>query len=128
MAPRLELFAFRYRDPHTGKWIRARYLAERHEIAARFAEFEIVGEPETRNVDPAARAFTQHQSFKQMMNAELRRFRERPPELRPTIEAAEAFLVRLFLRRYVTYCARRHRFAAMNGAARLFAETQASAG
>jgi hypothetical protein len=25
---RLELFAFRYRDPRTGKWIRARYVAE----------------------------------------------------------------------------------------------------
>ena len=36
--------------------------------------------------------------------------------------ALEAFLVRLFLRRYVTYCARRRRFAAMNGAVRLFAE------
>jgi hypothetical protein len=31
--PRLELFAFRYRDPRTGNWIRARYVAERHEIA-----------------------------------------------------------------------------------------------
>ena len=28
MAPRLELFPFRYRDPPTGKWIRARYRAE----------------------------------------------------------------------------------------------------
>ena len=55
--PRLELFAFRYRDPRTGKWIRARYLAERHEIAARFAEFEIIGEPEIRNVDPDTRYF-----------------------------------------------------------------------
>ena len=30
MAPRLELFAFRYRDPRTGKWVRARYRAEMH--------------------------------------------------------------------------------------------------
>ena len=44
---------------------------------------------------------------------------ERAPELQPALDALEAFLVRLFLRRYVTYCARRRRFAAMNGAARL---------
>ena len=38
MAPRLELFPFRYRDPRTGKWVRARYRAERHEIEARYAQ------------------------------------------------------------------------------------------
>jgi hypothetical protein len=38
MAPRIELFAFRYRDPRTGKWIRARYVAERQEIGERYAE------------------------------------------------------------------------------------------
>ena len=57
-----------------------------------------------------------------MMTAEMRRFKERPPELQPTIDRLEVFLVRLFLRRYVTYCARRRRFGAMNGAARLYAE------
>jgi hypothetical protein len=31
--PRLELFPFRHRDPRTRKWSRARYRAERHEIA-----------------------------------------------------------------------------------------------
>ena len=35
--PHLELFPFRYRDPLTGKWVKARYKAERHEIAARHA-------------------------------------------------------------------------------------------
>src|SRR5438270_12976959 len=34
----------------------------------------------------------------------------------------ERFLVLVFLRRYVTYCARRRRFAQMNEAARLFAD------
>ena len=33
--PRLGLFPFRYRDPRTGKWKRARYVAERHIIAKR---------------------------------------------------------------------------------------------
>ena len=60
MAPRIELFNFRYRDPRTGKWIRARYRAERHEIAARYAEWEITGPAEVREVDPDARPFTPH--------------------------------------------------------------------
>ena len=55
--PRLELFPFRYRDPTTGRWTRARYVAERHAIAARYAEWEIVGPPEFRNADPAAASF-----------------------------------------------------------------------
>jgi len=44
-----------------------------------------------------------------MMIAEMRRLRERPPELQPAIDALEAFLVRTFLRLYVTYFARRRR-------------------
>ncbi len=54
-------------------------------------------------------------------------YSEPPPELQPAIDAAEAFLVAVFLRRYVTYCARRGRFAAMNGAARLYSELGATA-
>jgi hypothetical protein len=124
MPPRLELFAFRYRDARTGKWSRARYVATRDEIAARHATREIVGPAEIRDVDPDARTFTPHKS---PLDAELRRYSERPPELQPMIDAVEAFLLALFLRRYVTYCARRGRFAAMNGAARLFAKVRASA-
>lgn len=130
--PRLELFRFRYRDPRTGRWIRARYRAALHEIAKRHAEYEIVGPPEIREIDPGTRHFNPH--FKLMTNAELRRLGERPPDLQPhlasppAIDAFEASLVRLFLRRYVTYCARRRRFAAMEGAARLFVEVGASLG
>ncbi len=58
MAPRIELFAFRYRDPRTGRWVRARYLAELHEIKARCAEWEIIGPPEIRDVDPDGRYVT----------------------------------------------------------------------
>jgi hypothetical protein len=62
-----------------------------------------------------------------MMDAELRRCSERPPELAEpaTIDDSESFLARLFLRRYVTFCARRGRYAAMNGAARLYSEIHA---
>ncbi|MET0164196.1 MAG: hypothetical protein ABW318_04240, partial [Vicinamibacterales bacterium] len=94
---RLELLLFRYRDPRTGKWIRARYAATREEIAERYAECEIIGPAEIRDVDPAARAFTPHASFKQMMDAELRRYSERPPDLQPAIDAAEVFLLAVFL-------------------------------
>jgi hypothetical protein len=44
----LTLFPFRFRDPLTGKWVRARYVAERREIGARYAEWEITGPPEIR--------------------------------------------------------------------------------
>jgi hypothetical protein len=60
MAPRLELFPFRYRDPRTGKRVRARYVAELHEIAARYAEWEIIGPPEIRDVNRRERYFTPH--------------------------------------------------------------------
>jgi hypothetical protein len=128
--PRLELFPFRYRDPVTGKWIRARYRAERHEIALRHAEYEITGPAEIRDIDPSARRFTPHS--RSMANGDSELAREPPPELQPHLEtpsmvdAAEAALVRLFLRRYVTWCARHRKFAAMNGAVRLHAELGAA--
>ncbi len=46
--PRRELFPFRYRDKLIGKWICARYVAQRHGIAERYAEWEIIGPPEIR--------------------------------------------------------------------------------
>jgi hypothetical protein len=54
--PTLYLFHFRYLDPVRNKWLTARYAAERAEIERRYAQFEIVGEPETRHVpdDPNA--------------------------------------------------------------------------
>ena len=60
MAPRLELFPFRFRDPVTGKWVRARYVAELHEIKQRYAQWEIIGAPEIREVSSNARYFTPH--------------------------------------------------------------------
>ena len=39
MPPRLELFAFRSRNRITGKWVRARYVATREEIAKGNAEW-----------------------------------------------------------------------------------------
>ena len=36
------LYAFRYKSPLTGKWVKARYRAELHEIRERYAEFELL--------------------------------------------------------------------------------------
>ena len=47
-------------------------------------------------------------------------------EQEPHLDGIERFLVLLFLRRYVTYCMRRARYAQMNGAARLHWEIVAS--
>jgi hypothetical protein len=43
-----ELFPFCYRDPVTGKWVRARYNAELREIAKRYSEWKIDGSAEVR--------------------------------------------------------------------------------
>ena len=78
--------------------------------------------PEIRDVDPNARYFT---PWKVTPHAELMRIEELPPEMQPhlatppRINEREAFLTMLFLRRYVTHCARRKRYAQMQGAARL---------
>ena len=44
----LLLYPFRFRDRVSGKWVRARYKAERAEIATRHAEWELCGPPEIR--------------------------------------------------------------------------------
>jgi hypothetical protein len=47
---------------------------------------------------------------------------EPPLNRPPSLEGLKRFLLRVFVRRYVTWCARRRRFAAMNGAAVLSRE------
>jgi hypothetical protein len=123
--PRIELFTFHYRDPRTGRWIRARYRAERNEIASRYAEFELVGTPEIREVDPDDRRFSPHSGVLPSPTgpfASAQEGSDLTQDATPIIDPAslgglERFLLLVFLRRYVTYCARRHRYAAMNGAA-----------
>ena len=48
----LELYPFRFRDPLTGRWIHARYKTTRDNLAARYAEYEITGPAEVRDVGP----------------------------------------------------------------------------
>ena len=112
------MYAFRYRDPRTGKWVRARYRAEIHVIAERYPEWEIIGPPEVRSVTP----WIGFNPYRIVTHAELVRLEEPQPDMRPAVDATERFLLAVFLRRYVTWCARRRRFAAMNGAARLYGE------
>jgi hypothetical protein len=59
LPPLLILYPFRHRDNLTGKWVRARYVADRCEIAARYSEGEIVGPPELRR--PLGGSFTPRQ-------------------------------------------------------------------
>ncbi len=115
------LYPFRYRDPLTGKWVRARYKAEAHVIAERFAEWEITGPAELRLANSVG-----FNPYRQPIpHAELMRLEEPAPEINPhleqppTIDRIERFLLAVFLRRYVTYYARRRRFAQMEGAARM---------
>jgi hypothetical protein len=42
------MYAFCCKNALIGRWVKARCRAERHEIAARYREWELVGEPEIR--------------------------------------------------------------------------------
>jgi hypothetical protein len=105
--------------------VRAGYVATREEIAKGNAEWELIGPPEFREIERNARYFT---PFRVTPHAVAMRMFEPAPQINPhcerppAIDAAECFLTKLFLRRYVTYCARRRRFAQMQGAARLLSE------
>jgi len=123
MAPLLRLYPFKYRDPISGTWIKARYKATLEDIRARHADWMIAGEPEVRGNVPSV-GFNPHARWTDGAvtvppgpPVELQPQRADPP-----LDSLEVFLVATFLRRYVTYCARRHRYAAMNGAARLLSE------
>ncbi len=120
VAPPL-LYPFRFRDPLTGKWVRARYKASRSDLEKRYAEWEITGPGEMRH--DVGGSFNPHRKL--IAHDELKRVSEPPLELHPNLDGAELSLVRLFLRRYVTYCARRGRYAQMNGAANLLKEIAA---
>jgi len=93
--PRLELFPFRFRNRITGKWVRARYVATREEIAKGNAEWELIEPPEIRDVDWNAPYFT---PFRDTPHAEAMRMFEPPPQINPhlecplAIDSAERFL------------------------------------
>src|SRR6476620_2182933 len=100
----LELYPSRFKDPLTGKWVRARYRASVQDIAARYATWEITG-PVVRPASPS----TGFDPFRKLVaHAEWARLSEAPPDVAAQpADALEGALLELFLRRYVTYCARR---------------------
>jgi hypothetical protein len=122
----LKLYPFRFRDLLTGKWQRARYKATIEDIRARYAEWRLDGKPEIRSSAPPM--FNPYTAQRPVVLARsdigLQPQRERPP----AIDRLERLLVACFLRRYVTYCARRGHFSAMNGAAELLREIIRSTG
>lgn len=52
------IYPFRFVDPRTGRWVRARYRATPEQIAQRYAQLEIAGEPE--RVDISLGSFNPH--------------------------------------------------------------------
>ena len=128
----LALFPFRFFDPIRKRWVRARYLAERNQIEARYEKWEIIGEPEIRRRGYTM-MFSPSAALKPLKrSAHLPPVEEPPPDHGPTPDPppveqpppiedqVERFLVLVFLRRYITWCARCRRFAWMNGAAALY--------
>lgn len=79
-------------------------MAELHEIATRYVEWEITGPPEIRNGSSDGH-FTPYSRTKQPIATNVDRD--------PIPDRDERRLVLLFLRRYVSYCARRKRYAQM---------------
>jgi hypothetical protein len=130
----LLLYPFRFYDPVRRRWIRARYVAKIHDIIARHQQWEIIGPPEIRSGTPVVMLWA---SLAPRPAAHLPPVEEPPPDHGPTPDPppveqpppiddqVERFLVLLFLRRSVTWCARHRRFAAMNRAARLYREINA---
>jgi hypothetical protein len=115
-----ELYPFRYKDPVTGKWVRARYRAALETIAARYGTWELTGAPSV-----PARIGNGYNPYRHIVpHTELARMSEPPLQMDPCVaDGLERALVCTFLRRYVTYCARRGRYAEMDGAARLLRRT-----
>lgn len=111
----LKLYPFRFRDPVTGKWVRARYKAERDVIAERYppGDYEITGPPEERECGDSASYFNPGGPRQVAPPAE-------GIERAPLLSDVERYLVLVFLRRYITWTARKYRLASMREAARLY--------
>ena len=113
-------FPFRLRDPLTGNWYRARWKASLEDIKSRGGVVD--GPPETYRALGATSSFQVERGLVVCDDGpQLHPQRESPP----AIEQLERFLTCVFLRRYVTYCVRRRRYAQARGAAALFKELRA---
>lgn len=105
-------------------WTKARYKASVENIRARYTDWDLLGEPELRGSTPASFSpFASRRLRSRVVEQQEQRLELHPQRQRPSgVDRTEAFLAQLFLRRYVTYCARKRAYAAMNGAAVLLHE------
>ena len=109
---------FRKRDPLTGKWYRARWMASLVDIER--AGGIVDGEPEVRRPLGAMAGFHPYRDPqpRRVGPVQMHPQREEPP----AIDQLDRFLACVFLRRYATYCVRRRRYAQAQGAAALLRE------
>ena len=112
------LYPFRKRDPLTGKWYRARYMASLADIER--AGGIVDGEPEVRRPLGIDSGFQPYRDPppRRVEPVQMHPQREQPP----AIDQLERFLACVFLRRYATYCVRRRRYAQAQGATALWRE------
>lgn len=110
----LVLYPFKLRHERTGRWYRARWHASLEEI-------ERLG-GEVCGAEVTYRPLGSTSNFMRAVPPpELGRLQMHPHwESPPAIDGFERALLRVFLRRYVTWCVRRRSFAAAQGAAALF--------
>src|SRR5215831_17431158 len=99
----LKLYRFRYFDTVLQKWRTARHAATLEDIAKQNERWTVIGPPEIRH---PLRGTTGH--VQRGWTPQPQAIVQSPtnPEM-PHLDATERFLVCLFLRRYITYCARR---------------------
>jgi len=109
------LYPFRRRDPLSGKRYRARWKASPEEI-----------ERNRCIVEGPAESYAALGATSNFQGERLSILRDNRPQIHPqreslpAIEQLERFLACVFLRRYVTHCVRRKRYAQVQGAAALF--------
>jgi hypothetical protein len=121
-AESVRFFDNQSRDPRTSNQRHSPYVTTREDIAARHEHWEIVGPPKIRQVAG------EHTSG--FMAPARPTPRPAPrcdsnPNMQPRgdgLHALEAFLLRLFLQRYATWCIRTRRYAQAQGAAMLARE------
>ena len=110
-------FPFRLRDPITGKWYRARWKATADDIAKRG---DVIDGPAEVRLEIYGKGGGYLRPFPIVPHADLMRIEEPAPDVEPELDETERWLARLFLRRYVTWCARARHQDRIDAAVRLF--------
>lgn len=104
------VYPFKLRDELTGRWYLARWKDRAESIEKRGGV--IAGPPEVIRPIGAWHSVGTHGPTKPRPGDEV--------DTAPSVDELEAALARIFLRRYVTYCARTRRHAQAGGAAALW--------